>query len=272
MEIGGERRLRAVGGVVAAGLIAAACVTTAAPPATTPTIEVAPTTRPAVVATARPVATSAPTPAPSVEPPESPGPPADSARAISRFLAEFAGEQPPFRVTANVEGTVKSGGPHVTISAYIEGNVSGQDFDGEVALPTARMKVRFVDGVGYARLPRGTWMIAHDVKQTQPLNPFSLLAPDDITYVDTVRVRGKRVHVLHTERWLGGALEAERIADIELLSTDFTIYVRDDGVPVRGVLDFSLEGTTSEGRGQFDYHVEYRFSRVGKPVTIEAPL
>jgi hypothetical protein len=137
--------------------------------------------------------------------------------------------------------------------------------------PVGTAFVRFVDGTAYARIGGGRWVESPTFRQTQPLNPFTGVQATDFESVETVGRGPKQLHVLRTRTWIGGDLELNGANRLELKSTTFDIYVRGDGMPVRAILDFSIEGVTSSGPVTVDYHVEYRFSRVGKSVTIKVP-
>jgi hypothetical protein len=193
---------------------------------------------------------------------------------MGRFVAEFGDEEPPFRLAADAIMNVDAGGLQTVFTIKMNGDISGQNFDGSMTMDgLGSFEVMFVDGVGYVRLDRGPWIVDNEFEQTQPLNPFGSLELSDLELVDTVQRRGRTLHVLRTAEWVGTDMDdVDGITDATLLSNVMDIYIRENGVPVLAVLDFAIEGNVTDvGEGRFDYHVEYRFSRVGRPVKIEAP-
>lgn len=217
-----------------------------------------------------------PSPAPASDAPTSPPaatPRGEHAEVIDAFLANFALRNPPFHVDSDIHASGSGGAEPINIRLRINGDTVGQDFDGEVSVPgKGSVRVRFVDGVGYARLPGTDWVVEDDFEQTQPLNPFGLLKPEDLEYVGQVQ-RGRRsLHKLRTSEWIGGDLRSVGLVDLELLSTVFDIYVGNKGLPVEAVLDFSISGRVSGRQATFEYHVVYRFSNIGDLVSIEAPV
>ena len=203
-----------------------------------------------------------------------PAPTGVAADVIDAFIADFAEKQPPFHVDTNVDFTGTTGAETETGSVSVNGDIHGENFDGEVIVLGERVLVRFVDGVAYGKEAGGEWMTLPDFEQTQPLNPFSLLEPADVVYVGPAERDGRRVHELGVAKWIGGELEAAELSRIELLSNDFALFVSANGIPVEALLDFSISGYLAGFARpvQFDYHVVYLFSDVGKPVEIEGPI
>lgn len=218
-----------------------------------------------------PATPAPPTPTPVVTP--VPAPTGTAADVIDAFFSEFANADEPFHVESQIDFIGVVGTQTESASLSVNGDIDGENFDGEVILPRERVVVRFVDGVFYGKQAGGEWMTLPDFKQTQPLNPFSLLEPSDVTYLGPVERDGRALHQLGFSKWVGGELEAEGMSRIELLDSEFAVFVSDQGIPVEAVLDFSISGylTGFARPAEFDYHVVYEFSNVGKPVRIEAP-
>src|SRR5687768_845097 len=252
---------------IIAGALLAACgggVVVTPSPQPTPAVTSRPTTAPLTAAP--------PTPTPLVTP--VPAPTGVAADVIDAFFSRFARENLPFHVETDVEFTGSTGSETENGSVTVNGDIDGENFDGEVILMGERVLVRFVDGVAYGKEADGDWITLPDFKQTQPLNPFGQLEPTEVTYVGPAERDGHSVHELGFDKWIGGELEAEGMSGIELLSNDFALFVTAKGVPVEAVLDFSISGRIA-GYAQpveFDYHVVYRFSKVGEPVDIRAPI
>lgn len=196
---------------------------------------------------------------------------------IDRFLAGFAAEKPPFHVVSDITATITSGNEESELLITSEGDVSGEDFAGTVetdfGLGRIEIEVVIVDGVSYTRVGEGPWQANDEFQQTQPLNPFEQLAPEDLEYVGSAMQGGEELHELRTETWIGGEIEAQNIpnSDLELDSSVFQIFVTDAGVPVEARLEFVVVGTSAGQRARLAYVVDYAFSDVGEPVEIEAP-
>ena len=235
-----------------------------------------PTQQPRPVVTSRstvaPPTPAPPTPTPVVTP--APAPTGAAADVIDAFFRNFAQENEPFHVDTTIDFTGSAGAQTETGSAAVNGDIHGEDFAGEVVLMGDRILVRFVDGVAYGKEADNDWVTLPDFKQTQPLNPFSLLEPGDVAYVGLAEREGREMHELGFEKWVGGELEVEGMSRLELLSHDFSVFVSTRGIPVEAILDFSISGYLAGFARpfQFDYHVVYQFSDVGKPVDIRAPL
>jgi hypothetical protein len=211
-----------------------------------------------------------PTASAAVLPGVTPSP--EEAAVIAAFISNFGQEQPPFHLVSDVRMTGSAGGETKKIAMSISGDIDGQDFSGEISLSTAgSARIRFVDGVAYVRPPGQGWKIGEDFNQAQPLNPFSLLDAADLTYVGKAPAR-HGAHQLRTTEWIGGELKAAGLRNIELLSSVFDIYVDKDGIPVEAVLDFAIAARLPTADAHLDYHVVYRFSDVGDPVEIRAPI
>jgi hypothetical protein len=241
-------------------------------PASTPSARPVITSRPPTVA---PPAPSATVPALSAGPTPVPAPSGEAAAVIAAFVKEFAQKQPPFHLDMDGDLTILGGPQRATSSVSATGDIAGEDFDGDVDLPgldTAH--VRFVDGVAYARTDVSIWVSFPDFKQTQPLNPFSQLDAGDVAYVGQTRRDGRDLHQLSTTKWVGGPLEGDGLSNLQLLSSRFDMFLTPQGLPIDAILDFSISGRYAgyASQVQIDYHVEYRFSRIGKPVDIVAPL
>ena len=239
--------------------------TATATPTAAPTAS--PSQAPTLVPTLRPTPTAPPNPTISVPP---------ASEAVDDFLRNFAAAQPPFHVTSaiNVESTVGTRGG--TLNFTVEGDVSGQDFAGTTVAAgpngTVEKEVMIVDGRAYGRVPGGEWFENEQFQQAQPLNPFALLAAADLAYGGPVTEDGRTLYRLETSRWIGGEIEAPGLEDAELTDSLFEIFVDDQGLPVRATLVFGVSGIYFGDPAFIDYVVEYEFSDIGRPVTIEAPI
>ena len=271
--------------VIVLCILAAACTTEAPVGSTTPSASPAATSGvtgpPSSVATPIAVPSSSlpptPTVAPTSTPVITPAPTAVSGDVvIERFLTDFAAEQPPFHLVSTVAAEGTAGGEGGSISVSIEGDVSGEDMAGtlELSVPglTVEVDVIVVDGRGYGRVGEGDWEETTDFEQTQPMNPFSLLAAEDLTYEGPVSRDGRRLHALRTLKWIGDDLRNLPFRKAKLGDTVFDVYVGDDGIPVEATLVFDISGRYQRQRVSLAYDVSYLFSDVGKAVTIEAPI
>jgi hypothetical protein len=202
--------------------------------------------------------------------------PAAGHPVIELFLSDFAALQPPFHVFTDVVGTAKAGNQVFEIALVIEGDISGQDMDGRVSgSPLGQpidTNVILVDGAAYNQSDGGPWVQVDGFKQTQPLNPFSLLNASDLTYEGEVERDGRMLHQLTTHTWIGDTVaNVENMPDAELEGSTFDIFVDDAGTPVEADLEFAIVGTIRGVPARIDYVVNYIFTNVGVPVTIEAP-
>jgi hypothetical protein len=166
----------------------------------------------------------------------------------------------------------------VTFEVSTAGDITGEDFAGEVTTVAGSrvdvVEVVIVGGAAYVRTGEGPWQKTEDFSQAQPLNPFARLSASDLTYRGTVTRAPGDLHHLSTETWIGGAIEDQAIpgAVLELEASQFNIFVTDAGIPVEAQLEFSVVGTRRGQDVRLSYVVDYRFSDVGVPVMIEAPI
>lgn len=259
--------------VIVLGIVAIGC-TGGTVPAVTPGQSGAPTpirTSPPSTSTPSPRATVTATAAPSATATAFP-----ESDAVELFMSNFAAAKPPFHVESEITvGTTvgRSGG---TITLIIGGDVSGEDFAGtsQTFLPsgTVEQEIAIVGGRAYVRMAGGTWLENEQFQQTQPLNPFALLAPADLTYAGPVVIEARRLHRLQTRKWIGGDVDSTELDNAVLGESLFEILVDDEGLPVSATLTFDLSGTYQGQPAFIDYAVDYEFSAIGEPVTIEAPI
>jgi hypothetical protein len=255
------------------------CAQVAVPPTASPI----PTRR--VPITSRPIPTTS---APTANPSPAPTPTFDSAvgdAIIQLFLANFAAAQPPFDIECLVVGDISAGSQSSTIEINIEGQIDGEDFAGSLGAGQRRVTIAEVvlkDAHAYVRSPGNEWDTVDDFGQTQPLNPFTLLAVEDLTYVGRADRDGAILHQLRTTRWIGDDPAASvevGVSDPRIEGSQFDLYVDSDGIPVEAELIFEmtarigLEGQPERPqRANFDYTVVYYFFDVGVPNEIEAPI
>jgi hypothetical protein len=271
------------GALVALAFVIAACTQAApsSPPPATATPSASPSTLPAASTGPSPSPDATASAAPTATPGPTASPPVATSSAgdlvIAAFLANFAAAQPPFHLVSDIEGRFASGTRTGEITVAIEGDVAADDFAGtyhaELPDETQDADLVLLDGVAYLRRPDAEWEIVPGFRQTQPLNPFILLQPSDLTYQGEVTRTGTTLHQLRTTRWVGDDVVLEGVPDAALESSVFDIFVTDEGIPVAAELRFAVVGTTLTGEdARFEYTVLYEFSDVGEPVTIRAPI
>ena len=155
----------------------------------------------------------------------------------------------------------------------------GSDADGtlqlEVADTSVKADVVIAGGEGYVRLPGRGWEKSESYRQAPPINTFLKLdTPEDLEYVGEVPLGGQRVHQLRTRKWIGddpATLKSDAFSDASISSTTFEIFVRADGTPVEANLVFKMRGKSGGQDAEVTGSADYRFSNVGKKVTIEPP-
>jgi len=266
--------------------VVAACTSGPGPTSTASPVS-QPTASATVAATASPSPTASPTLAPTLPPTLSPtattaplaptATPAAAHPVIDLFLSDFAAAQPPFHVLTDVVGHASAGNQVFEIALVLEGDISGQDFDGRVSgSPLGQAidtRLIFVDGVAYNQSDDGSWFEVDGFQQTQPLNPFNRLNASDLAYSGTAKRDGRTLHQLTTETWIGESVtnNVQNMPDAELEGSTFDIFVDDEGIPVEADLEFAVVGTIRGVPARLDYVVNYVFTNVGVPVTIEAP-
>jgi hypothetical protein len=240
----------------------------------------------ALPVTPAPSATSSPTARPSATPQGSPlGP----RRAISTFISAFAWSPPPFRVRCSIyvdylPGPIVSYDPQGG-SILIDGDTNGYDFAGWYASQGETTDVIYVDGVGYIRTPPADWDRPVGFELAIYPNPFFWLEEPDVTHLGVVSRVGRRLHHMSADwfagldpaewmtdaDWLGPEFGWTDMHDIEIESTRFEFYVRDDGMPTEAVLELKLRGTAGEEEARLVFTYTYIFTKHGEEVTIEAP-
>jgi hypothetical protein len=217
----------------------------------------------------------APTPSPtsSPAPTATASPSPDGQAIIELFRSGFGAAKPPFHLECDVDASGTVGGDSGQFSLHMGGDVSGEDFSGQVVYPGNDVaQIVFVDGVAYVRAADSDWLADPTFEQTQPLNPFSLLEADDLEYRGVHSIGGGELHQLRTEKWIGAELDIAGWTDLQLESNSFDIYVDDAGVPAEAHLRFRLTGNYLGDAADLTYVVLYYFTQVGEPVTIEAPI
>jgi hypothetical protein len=263
----GEMRGMGIAAVlVLATVVAMGCVSVApTPPAAT--------NSPAPTLTPGPTPSPSPSPSPSPAPTATPPPSTDGQAIIALFRSGFGEAQPPFHLECEVEASGTVGGDSGRLGFHMGGDVSGEDFSGQVIYPGNEVAyVVFADGVAYIRTADSDWLADPDFEQTQPLNPFSLLEADDLEYRGVHSIGGDDLHQLRTDKWIGGELDIAGWTDMQLESNSFDIYVDEAGVPAEAHLRFRLTGNYLGDAADLTYVVLYYFTQVGEPVTIEAPI
>ena len=188
---------------------------------------------------------------------------------IEAFLASFAQTQPPFHLdcTVTINGSIGGNTEHAKLA--MSGDVSDQNFSGEMRIEGKRVVVRIVGGRGYARLPGGEWKI-EPIHQTQPLNPMAGLVAADLEWVGKKALGGRRLDLLRTHKWIGND-PSRRLRQCQGRLGELDLFVDADGLPVEATLDFIVSGKLYGDDARYSAHVVYKFSHVGEDVEIIAP-
>jgi hypothetical protein len=257
----GGRTLRGSAGALLATILLGGCTTLAdIAQQVQPTPAAPATARPTVpAATVAPTSAAVATPSPAANP------------VVDAFLAGFAQKQPPFHIDCRVEVNGSAGKQSESASLTMSGDVSGENFAGQMTLQHKRVLVRIVDGRAYARLPSGGDWRSEAYRQTQPLNPMAGLSPGDLEWLGKKTVGGRKLDVLRTTKWIGNDINSTGFANAKLESTQLDMYVEKDGTPVQAILDFTISGKSYGEDARYTAHVVYKFSDVGKAVEITAP-
>ncbi len=200
----------------------------------------------------------------------------DGDAIIEAFVDSFAAANEPFHVLSEVTFSGTAEGEEVFEGELlVEGDVSGEDFAGEVSGDVSGQSIESevitVGGTSYARQPGAEWQEVPSPGQTQPLNPFANLEAESTEYVGPDERGGRPVHHLRTTEWIGGDPATTGIPDATFEESTFDIFVDDQGLPVEADLAFTLSGVNQGIPFEAVYEVHYEFSNVGEPVTIEAP-
>lgn len=199
---------------------------------------------------------------------------------VDAFLETATAADVSFHV--DFSGTVSvsdpDGGSYQTFSHMSAAlDVAGDDWSGYVdaASPGEMVaaNVIYVDGSAWARAPGTVDWQASTFEPSQPMNPFTQVeGPDEIDYQGTSLVDGQVLHHLRISRWLGNELAALP-EDLEVSRTDasFDVYTTPGGVPVYATLTQTLHAEMNDAQNRIETPAEYRFSRWGEPILIQAP-
>ena len=215
--------------------------------------------------------------------------PLEADDAITQFLSAFAWSPPPFHVKCSIyvdflPGSILTHDPQLG-SILVEGDTNGFDFAGWYASFGETTDVTYVGGVGYTRVPPADWEQPVGFELAIYPNPFFWLLDSDIEHLGVVSRVGRRLHHMKAD-WFAGQDPAEwmtdsdwldpgfgwtELRDIELDSSRFEFYVRDDGMPVEAVLEVVLRGTAQTEDAKLTLTYTYIFTRHREEVTIQAP-
>ena len=233
------------------------------------------------------IARSAPTPSPVATPSATPSVPATQtpvsaspSTVLKRFAARFGKARPDYHIACTAKGDVTSAVRAVHLEIGMEADVSGNDFSGTMSVTAAgftrKVEVVLVDGEFYARLAGSKWRDGSEFEQTEPVDPFTEDYTSDFEYRGTVVRDGRTLHDLYLEKWIGGdvgrQLRRKGIRQANISTSDFDVFVGDDGLPVSATLKFTITGRYEGQPVTVSYDVLYAFSNIGKPVTITAPI
>ena len=202
------------------------------------------------------------------------------AELVQNFVVLAARPDVAFHV--DFTGTVSVGdaqGDDVQQLSFVEANldVAADDWSGFVnasgVRETVAADVIYKDGVAWARPPGQVDWQDTEFQPTQPMNPFVQLdGPEEVDYQGTSVIDGQVLHHLHIAKWLGGDL-ATIFEGLQVTSTDtsFDVYTTDDGVPVYANLNQTLHADIQGRPATIQTPAEYRFSRWGSHVEVNAP-
>jgi hypothetical protein len=217
-----------------------------------------------------PTATSSPAPSRSSGPAQPSG---DPDVILTTFLEAFAETDTPFHVDASVLllGDARGRGA-------LDLDVSGTDLAGRIEFTADGQRVEYeqidVGGHTYIRHPGADWIVHPHTAPIQPLNPFRRLRQTDMTYTGLTRPPGRPwVYEFTTRKWIGEdpSSVATTVEDAAIEASALNVFVDQDGLPVNAFLTYGVTGTVDGEPVRFGYVVQYEFSDLGKPVTIEAP-
>jgi hypothetical protein len=159
-------------------------------------------------------------------------------------------------------------------------SVSGADMAGEYEFSMGRIRVAaevvVKDGAQYVRPSGEEWTRIADVESSMPGDLLTTFGATDwglMKVVGRERRDGQRVHHLRIPNVDWQALSETLFEDQgELIKgVKLDVWVTPSGVPVEAKL--SVEGTTTEDGVELDFEIDfdYRFTRFGEPLPIEAP-
>jgi hypothetical protein len=208
---------------------------------------------------------------------------------VTSFLSNFAWAPPPFHVKCSIfvdflPGPITTHDPQLG-SILVEGDTNGIDFAGWYASLGETTDVIYLDAVGYTRVEPAPWEQPTGFDLAIYPNPFFWLARSDVEHLGVVTRVGRRLHHMSAD-WFAGGDPTEWMADsdwlepgfgwtemrdIELDSSRFEFYVRDDGMPTEAILEVTLRGTAATEDAQLKFTYTYIFTGHGDEVVIEAP-
>ncbi len=157
-------------------------------------------------------------------------------------------------------------------------DIAGPAFETTTTLVVAdeslRTQVIMVDGKTYVRLGTGGWRTVAGAADPRDVNPFAGLEPSDLRYLKAQSVGGRVLHRLRIEALPidPAKVATSRIEDVEVDLATFEVLVDDAGRPVLGYYDFTGSALIDGARQPITIDADYRFSKIGEPITIEPPI
>ena len=155
--------------------------------------------------------------------------------------------------------------------------IAGDDSRGTSRLSVMREPVTVEtvskDGVSWARMPGGEWEPMTEAEAT-PSNPFALIrGPQDLRYMGEEVQGGRVVEHFRTDRVIGLDALATLPEGLNVTNVDttFDLYTDSEAVPLFADWEVTMEADDGGSPGRIEMRGEYRFSRWGEPIVIEAP-
>lgn len=218
-----------------------------------------------------------PRPSPSPVGSASPSPSAvsDPAAVIAAFIR--VGTDPNFSAHIALRATMDIGPLPFNLDSTtdVAGAESETILEIGVGDQTAVSEVIVADGRTYSRLNGGTWRVVVGPVDPARVNPFARLVAGGVTYLRTQGVGGRLLHRLRIKDALPidpSEISTARVEDVQVERATFEVLVDDAGRPVLGYYDFLGSALVDGERQPITIDADYRFSKVGEPIVVEAPF
>jgi hypothetical protein len=228
----------------------------------------------------RPSPSPVPSPSPAASSVASPSAPASTVPAADpdAVVANFVSlaSAPDFSAHVGVVATMEIGAIPFDLDSSTD--LAGVDFGSVTTLAVAgqslRTQVIAIGGKTYVRLGTGDWRIVPGAGDPNGVNPFAGLEPGDLTYLKTQSVGGRPLHRLRLDALPidPAKVTTSRIENVVVDVATFELLVDEAGRPVLGYYDFAGSARIDGTRQPLTIDANYRFSKVGEPIPIEAPI